>query len=300
MQKNLPDQYISYLKYEKRRSEHTLRSYGSDLGAFFAYLREVYGVVMPEEVSSGMVRSWVVAMVERDLSETTIKRRLAAIRSFYKYGIKRGVLRENPAAFVQTPPAGQRLPIYYHEAEMETLFETIAFPEGFEGVRDRLVLELLYATGMRNEELVRLRDEDIDFFRKEIKVTGKRDKQRMIPVSARMLNSVKAYTKLRNDTFTIMRGEESGRLIVSNRGAAAYPKLIYRIVYHYMAKVTTMEKKSPHKLRHTFATHMLNAGADLNTIKELLGHASLDATQIYTHNSIEQLKKVYKQAHPGA
>lgn len=298
MREVLQNRFYSYLKNEKRRSEHTLKSYQSDINGFFYYQYHTYEITSPEEVTSQMIRSWIVYMVENDLQVATIKRKVAAIRSLYKYGVKTELLQTNPVETIQAPANGKRLPVYYQETEMDKLLNETTFPEGFEGARDRLVLEMLYATGMRNEELTKLKDVDVDFSREEVKVTGKRNKQRIIPVSRRLLKNVKAYTELRNSSFISLNNQ--GVLIVSNKGIAAYPKLIYRIVHNYLSEVTTMEKRSPHKLRHTFATHMLNAGADLNTIKELLGHASLDATQIYTHNSIDQLKSIYKQAHPGA
>lgn len=298
MCETLQYRFYSYLKNEKRRSEHTLKSYQSDINGFFIYIFNTYEITSPKDVSSQMIRSWIVDMVDSELQVATIKRKLAAIRSLYKYGVKTDFVEKNPTETIHAPANGKRLPVYYQETDMDNLLNETVFPEGFIGARDRLVLEMLYATGMRNEELTKLNDADVDFSRMEIKVTGKRNKQRIIPVSSRLLKNVKEYTELRNSSFTTLNNH--GVLIVSNNGNAAYPKLIYRIVHKYLSEVTTMEQRSPHKLRHTFATHMLNAGADLNTIKELLGHASLDATQIYTHNSIDQLKSIYKQAHPGA
>ncbi len=298
MRETLQDRFYSYLKYEKRRSDHTLKSYQSDISAFLNYIRINYEVTNPDDISSQMIRSWVVEMVDSDLAVTTINRKLSVIRTLYIYGVRIGYVTHNPAETIRGPNGGERLPVYYQVSEMDDLFDAGRFVDGFEGLRDRLVLELLYATGMRNEELTSLKESDVDFSRMEVKVTGKRNKQRVIPVSARLLKNVKDYTEQRNESFNTLNNNDI--LIVSNNGHAAYPKLIYRIVHKYLTEITTMEKRSPHKLRHTFATHMLNAGADLNTIKELLGHSSLGATQIYTHNSIDQLKNIYKQAHPGA
>jgi len=298
MQNTLQERFYSYLQFEKRRSSHTLRSYQSDISSFCAYINKVYDINDLSRVSSAMVRSWIVDLVESDQSVATIRRKLASLRSLYKYGIKVAEVSMNPVETIQAPKQGKRLPVYYQVNEMDQLFNEIPFEDSFEGIRDRLVLEILYSTGMRNDELVKLKDSDVDDKQKFVKVTGKRNKQRIIPVSERLLKNVKVYKEIRNKTFSGINNMET--LVVSNNGNNAYPKLIYRIVHKYLSEVTTMNKRSPHKLRHTFATHMLNAGADLNTIKELLGHSSLDATQVYTHNSIDQLKSIYKQAHPGA
>lgn len=294
----LRDRYISYLINEKRCAAHTIKAYTCDLDQFQSYLIFQYTIDNLKDVTPEIIRSWVVSMVESGISSITIKRKLSTLHSLYKYGVRFNHLAYDPSQDISAPRAKSQLPVFYQKEEMTTLLDTVTFPDGFEGVRDKIVLEVLYATGMRSAELVGLRDADISEMRKEIKVTGKRNKQRIIPVSDRLLEMLKYYKEIRNQQLGELN--KSGVLIVSNNGNDAYPKLIYRIVNKYMNIVTTQKHKSPHKLRHTFATHMLNAGADLNTIKELLGHASLDATQIYTHNSIDQLKNIYKQAHPKA
>lgn len=294
----LRGRYISYLINEKRCAAHTIKAYTCDLDQFQSYLIFQYTIDNLKDVTPEIIRSWVVSMVESGISSITIKRKLSTLHSLYKYGVRFNHLAYDPSQDISAPRAKSQLPVFYQKEEMTTLLDTVTFPDGFEGVRDKIVLEVLYATGMRSAELVGLRDADISEMRKEIKVTGKRNKQRIIPVSDRLLEMLKYYKEIRNQQLGELN--KSGVLIVSNNGNDAYPKLIYRIVNKYMNIVTTQKHKSPHKLRHTFATHMLNAGADLNTIKELLGHASLDATQIYTHNSIDQLKNIYKQAHPKA
>lgn len=292
------DRYISYLINEKRCAAHTIKAYSCDLDQFQSYLINQYEIFNLQDATPEIIRSWVVSMVEGSISSISIKRKLSTLHSLYKYGMRFGLIDYDPSQEISAPKASSKLPVFYQKEEMNALLDTVSFPEGFEGARDKIVLEILYATGMRSAELVGLRDVDISESRKEIKVTGKRNKQRIIPISDRMLHLLKNYKEIRNQQFIELNN--SGVLIVSNNGNDAYPKLIYRIVNKYMNIVTTQRHKSPHKLRHTFATHMLNAGADLNTIKELLGHASLDATQIYTHNSIDELKNIYKHAHPKA
>ena len=294
----LRDRYILYLINEKRCAAHTIKAYSCDLDQFQSYLTTQYDINDLQDATPEIIRSWVVFMVEAEISSVSIKRKLSTLHSLYKYGVRFGIIDFDPSQEISAPKASSKLPVFYQKEEMSTLLDTITFPEGFEGVRDKMVLEILYATGMRSAELVGLLDNDISESRKELKVTGKRNKQRIIPISDRMLEMLKKYKEIRNQQLGELNN--SRVLIVSNNGNNAYPKLIYRIVNKYMNLVTTQKHKSPHKLRHTFATHMLNAGADLNTIKELLGHASLDATQIYTHNSIDQLKNIYKQAHPKA
>ncbi|NCD41005.1 MAG: integrase [Bacteroidia bacterium] len=294
----LQSRFITYLKIEKRRSGHTIRSYASDIAAFSAYATTQYGITDLTEITHEILRSWMVTLLDSGMKITSVKRKISALRSLYKYGIKIGLTDKNPTESIYTPVQPKRLPVFYQVDEMLLFFGQPESPGDFTEVRNRLVMELLYATGMRCAELTALKDTAVHFERREIKVTGKRNKERIIPVSDRIISHIKQYQKLRNEHIVPLNNK--GFLIVSSKGNAAYPKMIYRIVHTLLSQVTTRDKRSPHKIRHTFATHMLNAGADLNTIKELLGHSSLEATQVYTHNSIDQLKSIYKQAHPKA
>ena len=242
------------------------------------------------------VRAWMVALLDKGLTERTINRKFSALKSFFKFLKRSGALVQDPMKKVVAPKVRKRLPSFLRESQTSLLFGKVAFPEGFEGVRDRLVLELLYQTGLRRSELIRLKDEDVDRSASWIKVKGKGGKTRLMPVSGALLQLIDHYKVI----LSKMEFEKTQVLLVTNNGAKMYPKFVYNLVRRYLGQVTTSDKKSPHVLRHTFATHLANNGADLNAIKELLGHSSLAATQVYTHNTIEKLKAVYQQAHPKA
>jgi integrase/recombinase XerC len=253
-----------------------------------------------------MIRSWLASLIEEKTSPRSINRKLSTLKSFYKFLLKEGVLIVNPMRKIISLKTSKTLPVFVEKNKMEMLFEKTDFGSGFPALRDRMILEILYATGMRLSELVNLKETDIDFHQSELKVLGKRNKERLIPFSNKFAELLKTYlrekmTWLENDgsvksSFT----EEDCWFILINNGKKAYPGFIYKTVTKYLSQVTTLQKTSPHVLRHTFATHLLNNGAELNAVKELLGHASLSATQVYTHNTIEKLKKIYKQAHPKA
>jgi len=234
-------------------------------------------------------------MMEGGISPRSVNRKLSALKTYYGFLKKQGTVNHNPTTKVVSPKVESRLPNYVQEKELETLFEDLVFPENFQGVRDRTILELFYLTGMRRAELIGLDDLSIDFERKIVKVIGKGKKERLIPLSAKFCNQIKAYVEKRNEAF---KKDHFPSLFVTGKGNKMYPKFVYNIVKSYLSLVSTIEKRSPHILRHSFATHLSNKGAKLNIIKELLGHSNLSATQIYTHNSIEQLKKVYTNAHP--
>jgi integrase/recombinase XerC len=231
-------------------------------------------------------------------SARTVNRKITTLKSYFKFLIREGTVTENPMNRVVAPKTSKRLPVFVEQESMNDLFDKIEFGEGYPGVRDRMIMELFYATGMRLSELVNLKDEDLDLYKNVLKVTGKRNKQRIIPFSGNLSGLLKGYLELKGKTFPA--DEQNTHLFVTNKGEKLYPKLVYRMVHHYLNLVTTISKRSPHVIRHTFATHMLNNGADLNAIKEILGHANLAATQVYTHNTIEKLKSIYKQAHPRA
>ena len=286
--------FLKYLEFEKRYSPHTIISYQNDIQQFEAFLSIQYNSQDWKEVSPGMVRSWMVQLAESGMANRSINRKLSALQTFVKYLMKRNYLDKNPLRKVVSPKVGKRLPAYIQEGQMKTLLDEVQFPEDFTGRRDRLIIELLYGTGMRRSELLGLQDQDIDLEKLTLKVLGKGAKERIIPFGAELRQQIELYRDARNSLERL----ESNSLLVTPDGKPVYPKLIYNVVRKYLSVVSTLDKRSPHVLRHSFATHLANQGAELNAIKELLGHANLSATQIYTHNSIEQLRKVYEAAHP--
>jgi len=292
------DKFKRYLEFEKRYSTHTLKAYQKDIEQFFSFLKETYAIESAKLISQVIIRSWLISLKEESISTRTINRKISCLKTFFRFLIKEGEIIDNPMLKILSPKTSKKLPIFIEEEKMEMLFDEVDFGEGFEATRDRLILDILYSTGIRLSELINLKLEDIDFQKYQIKVLGKRNKERIIPFSKGINNLVLNYITLKNNYFS--NRITDSYLFLSKTGKKAYPKLIYRVVNNYLSKITTLKKLSPHVLRHTFATHMLNNGAELNAIKELLGHANLSATQIYTHNSIEKLKKVYKQAHPRA
>ncbi len=292
------DKFKRYLEFEKRYSTHTLKAYQKDIEQFFSFLKEMYAIESAKLINQVIIRSWLISLKEESISTRTINRKISCLKTFFRFLIKEGEIIDNPMLKILSPKTSKKLPIFIEEEKMEMLFDEVDFGEGFEATRDRLILDILYSTGIRLSELINLKLEDIDFQKYQIKVLGKRNKERIIPFSKGINNLVLNYITLKNNYFS--NRITDSYLFLSKTGKKAYPKLIYRVVNNYLSKITTLKKLSPHVLRHTFATHMLNNGAELNAIKELLGHANLSATQIYTHNSIEKLKKVYKQAHPRA
>jgi integrase/recombinase XerC len=296
----MTERFIQYIQYEKRYSPHTVTSYRNDLLQFFTFINIEYGTEKPEEVTFQMVRSWLASLMEKKLSPRSVNRKKTTLQTFFKFLIKENVITENPLNRVLSPKTSKRLPVYVEEAQMEHLFSPgeIDFGSGFRAVRDKMILEMFYATGMRLSELVNLKETDIDTGQMTIRVIGKRNKERIIPFGHNFKGLIENYKAERDNLSENF--ELCGSFFVTEKGKKIYQKLAYRVVNHYLSIITTIEKKSPHVLRHTFATHMLNKGADLNAIKEILGHANLSATQVYTHNTIEKLKTIYKQAHPKA
>ena len=297
-QQNPGSDFLQHIRYEKRLSHHTLTAYASDLEQFCTFLTAECAVEQPERADFRHIRSWIVSLVEAGLDKSSVNRKIATLRAFYGFLLRRQVISLDPMTKIQALKASKRLPQYVEEKPMEMLLNDIEFPDTFEGIRDKLVLELLYGTGIRLSELTGLKTADVNLYDKTIMVLGKRNKHRLIPLTQPLLELVQQYAQLKEKAFS---GQADPTiLIVSDKGVPAYPVLIQRIVKRNLALVTTLEKKSPHVLRHSFATHLLNRGADLNAIKDLLGHSSLAATQIYTHTSLDQLKKTYDQAHPKA
>ena len=289
--------FLQHLTFEKRLSQHTLTAYAKDLEQFKEFLEKTYQLQDLAKADFRMIRGWAVSMVEAELHHRSVNRKLATLRSFYGYLLRCKAITINPMLRVSSLKTDKPLPQFVEEKSLQLLFDEITFPLDFEGTRDRLVLELLYGTGMRLAELITLRDGDINAYDQTLRVFGKRSKERVVPIYKGLVEMIKQYQQFRNEQFP---NPPDQSLILTNKGEPAYPVLIQRIVKKYLSAVTSLQKRSPHVLRHTFATHLLNNGADLNSIKDLLGHSSLAATQVYTHNSIEKLKKIYKQAHPKA
>ncbi|NOR34465.1 MAG: tyrosine-type recombinase/integrase [Bacteroidales bacterium] len=288
-------EFLKYLQAEKRYAEHTIKAYRNDLYQFHAFCQDSDQEGM--DLHFRTIRSWVVFLMDTGYSSRTVHRKLTSLSTYCKYLIKEGHLESNPMDKVLKPKLNKRVPAFVEEAKMDLLLNDFDFGKDFNGIRNRLVLDLLYQTGMRRSELIGLKTGSINREERSLKVKGKRDKERIIPVNIELVGAVEEYMVLRNEVVTDSNVDQ---LIVTQKGGPAYDKLLYRIVEKYLAMVTTLDKKSPHVLRHTFATHMLNRGADLNAIKELLGHASLSATQVYTHNTYKKLKSIYNQAHPRA
>jgi len=289
------DNFLIYLQAEKRYALHTLKAYKNDLNQFHAFCQNSGKEGM--ELHFKTIRSWVVHLMDCGYSSRTVHRKLTSLSSYCKYLIKEGHLESNPMDKVLKPKLNLRVPAFVEEGRMDHLLDDFEFGEDFTGIRNRLVLDLLYQTGMRRSELIGLGIGSINREERSLKVKGKRDKERIIPINGELVEAVEQYLVRREEVRNTLSGD---RLILTQKGAPAYDKLIYRIVEKYLGLITTLDKKSPHVLRHTFATHMLNRGADLNAIKELLGHANLSATQVYTHNTYKKLKSIYNQAHPRA
>ena len=289
--------FLKYLAYEKRYSKHTITSYENDLRQYFLFLQTHFPELSPKTADYRTVRSWIVSLTDEGLSSATINRKIASLRSYYKFLLRREEIQEDPTRKVRALKAGKRLPHFVRENEMLQLLDQCPFAEDFSGRRDQLTLELLYGTGIRLSELISLKESDVDFHQRHLKVLGKRNKERIIPFSMGLERTMQDYLKIRNTEFGVL-GHDF--LIVTDKGQECYPMFIYRTVRKYLSYFTTLEKQSPHILRHTFATHLLNKGAELNAVKDLLGHSSLAATQVYTHNSMEKLKAVFEKAHPKA
>ena len=287
--------FLGYLRYEKKYAVHTVNAYERDLRFFLDFIGKEYDVSEAAEVSYGMIRSWIVKMVDEGISNRSVNRKVAALNAYYKFLVKSGGLVVNPLAGHKALKTPKKIEIPFSEEEIRAVLNEIVYPENFEGIRDRCIIELFYATGMRRSELVNLKISDIDFSLRTVRIFGKRNKERLVPLMEHMEGLLRVYIMEREAVVT----EDSGDiLILVKNGNKVYEALVYRVINRYLSKVSLKVKKSPHILRHTFATHILNKGADLNSVKELLGHSSLASTQVYTHNSIAQLKKVYGEAHP--
>lgn len=292
----LKDSFLKYLLLERNYSEKTILSYGIDLNEFEAYFKSVDEELEFTSVDADVVRGWVLSLMDEGRAETTVNRKLSSLRSFYHYLLRQKLVTVDPVAKVVGPKKKMPLPVFVRDEAMNQLLDGFEFPQTFEGVRDKAMLEVFYSTGMRRAELIALRDEDVDFSALVIKVTGKRNKQRLIPFGDRLQEVLKAYLQERTRFYS----GECEAFFIRKGGVRLSPSSVNYIVKRYLSKVVTLKKKSPHVLRHTFATSMLNHQAELEAVKELLGHESLTTTEVYTHTTFEELKQVYEQAHPRA
>jgi integrase/recombinase XerC len=293
------ERFIQYITHEKRYSAHTVIAYKNDLEQFVAFLnQDTEEIPALSEITHHHIRQWIVSLMDDDRSARTVNRKIATLRKYFKFLVQEKLIEANPASRVQTPKIAKQLPVVVEDEKLSKMLdgEDIFTPD-FKGMRDKLVIELLFGTGIRLAELLGIKETDYDAYEGTVKVLGKRNKERIVPVNTQLKLLIADYLVLKKSEIF---NNKSLTLVVTNTGADAYPKLIYLIVRKYLSGISTQDKKSPHVLRHTFATTLLNKGADLNAIKELLGHASLGATQIYTHNSVERLKSIYKLAHPKA
>lgn len=289
--------FLQYLRSEKRASPHTVLAYETDLRQFSEFLEKDCELSDPELATFVLIRSWIVQLMEEGIGPRSVNRKITVLRTFFKYLMRQGVVALNPLVKIQGPKAPTRLPVFVEQDKMEHLLTKVDFGSDYEGKMKKLIVELFYNTGMRRAELIGLKISDIDLYGSSLKVLGKRNKERIIPMGSKLTQEIKSYLELRQ---TAQSGKWDILLFVHENGKKLTENFVYTLINFYLGLVTTLDKKSPHVLRHTFATHMLNNGADLNAIKEILGHANLSATQIYTHNTIEKLKNIHKQAHPKA
>lgn len=286
--------FIDYLRFEKRYSQHTLIAYKNDLEVFFNFLIKEYDAVSVNDITASIIRTWLAQLKENKLTAKSINRKISSLKSFFKFLMKEDLIETTPMSVVISPKINKRLPVYIEQKDIKTLFDYVEFLNDWKGQTERLLLQLFYNTGIRVSELIKLKQSSIDAANSNIKVLGKGNKERIIPLSKELLQALLFYADKR-PAINI-----TNNFFITEKGKPLYARQVYNIVNHYLSLVTTVQKKSPHILRHSFATHLTNNGADLNAIKELLGHSSLASTQVYTHNSIEKLKEVFKKAHPKA
>jgi integrase/recombinase XerC len=294
----LSQPFIDYLKFEKRYSVHTVRAYNDDLEQFFNYLEVAFGETSVSTITTSFIRSWLASLKEQNITSKSINRKISSLKSFFKYQLRRGLLEKSPMAGIISPKSGKRLPVYVEEKDTQLLLDQVEFPENWQGKTDHLLIGMFYNTGVRLSELVTLKNIQLDTEAATMRVLGKGNKERMIPLSSSLIDEIMIYQKEKLSHF----GQDSPKipdtLFINERGRPLYVKYAYLAVKKWLSLVTTIDKKSPHVLRHSFATHLMSHGADLNSVKELLGHSSLAATQLYTHNSIEKLRDVHKKNHP--
>ena len=289
--------FINYLTYEKRYSSHTIISYKNDVTQFYSYIQDKYSVYEECEINHHMIRSWLVHMMQSGTSAKSINRKFSTLRTYFLFLRRENVIDFNPTKKVLPPKVGKRLPAFIQKEDMRTLLDDLVFNDNFSGCRDKIIINILYNTGIRRAELINLKDSDFDFYSKTVKVLGKGNKERIIPITEDLILEIKSYINIRNDFF---ENRTFLYTVVTDKGNKMYPKLVYNVVNMNLSKVSSIEKRSPHILRHSIATHLADEDVDLNAIKTMLGHSNLSSTQIYTHNSVEKLKKAYLKAHPKA
>ncbi|MHB9140877.1 MAG: tyrosine-type recombinase/integrase [Paludibacter sp.] len=290
------NEFLQYLQYEKNYSSHTVLSYHTDLRQFCDFLEINADQFEPAQVSSQQIQQWVLSLMSEKIAARTLSRKISTLKSFWRFLLTRGYVNQNPTLKIILPKTKKPIPAFFKDSEMEIVLDKTFLPDNFESVRDQLILTVFYLTGIRLAELLNIEDKDVDLADGNLKVIGKRNKQRMIPISRILCQDIEDYIQLRNKNIESL----TPNLFIRINGKKMYPKMIYNLVHNTMSEVSSLHKKSPHVLRHTFATSLLNGGADINAVKELLGHSSLAATQVYTHTSFEELYNIYKHAHPRA
>ena len=290
------NQFLNYLRYERNASAQTVQTYEEALEEFESYLKLKEGGLSLATADTDLIRDWMESLMDKGNTASTINKKLSALRSFYRFALKRNLVEHDPAHCVTGPKKSKPLPQFLREGEMDRLLDDLEWDSSFNNVRARTILLLFYEAGLRRSELIGLDDKDVDYDAAQLKVTGKRNKQRIVPFGAELAEQLKSYQAVRREKF----GETCGAMFLSDKGERISGEQVYQIVRKYLSMVTSLKKRSPHVLRHTFATAMLNNGAGLESIKNLLGHASVSTTEIYTHTTFEQLKRIYKEAHPRA
>ena len=289
--------FTNFLQFEKKYALHTITVYTNDLTTFLTYIQEIYTVSTLSEIKADMVRSWLANLRNKNVQPKSVCRKISALKSFFKYNLRQGNITQTPMATIISPKSNNRLPQFIQKKDIATLFNHIKFTNNWKGKTAKLSLQILYNTGIRLSELINLKENQMDKHHQSIKVLGKGNKERIIPIHQSLINNIQTYIQQKRTHLT---EPDTTFLLVTEKGKKLYPKYVYLQTQHYLSLITTINKKSPHILRHTFATHLADNGADLNAVKELLGHSSLASTQVYTHNTIEKLKQVHKQAHPKA